>query len=194
MIKDWRSSSLRTLPVSAKDGWLVIPKPLQVHAVKWHHNYLQHPGHTRLKERMNAAMYWKGMCTTIRSISRSCRSCQTNKRQKLKFRHLLSKTIISNPWECLCVDLIGPYTLNSLTAIRFRREQKHPPCRIPMVEIVQKVPSTTNTTFHKHHHHGKAVCPSYGMGLMDLPNPTQVTSSEGVGWGRYCRVLYGLIN
>jgi hypothetical protein len=23
-----------------KDGWLVIPKPLQVHAVKWYHHYL----------------------------------------------------------------------------------------------------------------------------------------------------------
>jgi hypothetical protein len=24
-----------------KDGWLVIPKPLQVRAVKWYHHYLQ---------------------------------------------------------------------------------------------------------------------------------------------------------
>ncbi len=62
-----------------KDGWLVIPKPLQVHAVKWYHHYLQHPGHTRLKEMMNAAMYWKGMRTTIQSLTKSCRSCQINK-------------------------------------------------------------------------------------------------------------------
>jgi hypothetical protein len=40
-----------------KDGWLVIPKPLQLHAVRWYHHYLQHPGHTRLEETMNAAMY-----------------------------------------------------------------------------------------------------------------------------------------
>ncbi len=26
-----------------KDGQLVIPKPLQVRAVKWYHHYLQHP-------------------------------------------------------------------------------------------------------------------------------------------------------
>jgi hypothetical protein len=58
-----------------KDGWLVIPKPLQVRAVKWYHHYLQHPGHTRLEEMINAAMYWKGMCTTIRSLTKSCRSC-----------------------------------------------------------------------------------------------------------------------
>ncbi len=64
-----------------KDGQLVIPKPLQVHAVKWYHHYLQHPGHTHLEETMNAAMYWKGMRTTILSLTRSCRSCHVNKRQ-----------------------------------------------------------------------------------------------------------------
>jgi hypothetical protein len=63
-----------------KNGQLVIPKPLQVHAVKWYHHYLQHPVHKCLEEEMNAAMYWKGMRTTIRSITKSCRSFQTNKR------------------------------------------------------------------------------------------------------------------
>ncbi len=52
-----------------KDGWLVIPKPLQVCAVKWYHHYLQHPGYTRLEETMNAAMYWKGIRTTIWSLT-----------------------------------------------------------------------------------------------------------------------------
>ncbi len=94
-----------------KDGRLVIPKPLQLRAVGWYHHYLQHPGHTRLKETMNAAMYWKGMHTTIRSLTKSCRSCQVNKRWSHKYGHLPPKTVITNPWECLCVDLIGPYTL-----------------------------------------------------------------------------------
>ncbi len=58
-----------------KDGWLVIPKSLQVRAVNWYHHYLQHPGHTCLEETMNAAMYWKGVRTTIRSLTKSCRSC-----------------------------------------------------------------------------------------------------------------------
>ncbi len=68
-----------------KGGWLVIPKPLQVRAVKWYHHYQQHPGHTRLEEKMNAAMYWKGMRTTIRSLTKSCRSCQINKRRTRKY-------------------------------------------------------------------------------------------------------------
>jgi hypothetical protein len=60
---------------------------------------------------MNAAMNWKGMHTTIHSLTKTCRSCQTNKRQNHKYGHLSLKTIITNPWECLCVDLIGPSTL-----------------------------------------------------------------------------------
>jgi hypothetical protein len=49
--------------------------------VMWYHHYLQHPGHTRLEETINAAMYWKGMRTTIRSITKSCKTCQTNKKR-----------------------------------------------------------------------------------------------------------------
>jgi hypothetical protein len=87
-----------------KDGRLVIPKPLQVRAVKRYHHYLKPPGHTRLEETMNAVMYWKGMLTTIRSITRSCRSCQINKRRKLKYGQIPPKTIISNPWECYMLN------------------------------------------------------------------------------------------
>jgi hypothetical protein len=54
-----------------KDGRLVIPKPHQVQAVKWYHHHLQHPGHTRLEMMKYAAIYWKGMRTTIRSLTKS---------------------------------------------------------------------------------------------------------------------------
>jgi hypothetical protein len=38
-------------------------------------------------------------------------TCQINKKRSLKYGHLPSKIVISTPWEALCVDLIGPYTL-----------------------------------------------------------------------------------
>jgi hypothetical protein len=56
-------------------------------------------------------MYWKGMRTSIRLITKSCRACQVNEKRRLKYRHLLPKTIITVLWRVLCVDLIGPYTL-----------------------------------------------------------------------------------
>ncbi len=52
---------------------------------------------------MNATMYWKGMRTTIRSITKLCKSCQFNKKLKVKYGHLFSKPIIMIPWRALCV-------------------------------------------------------------------------------------------
>ncbi len=92
-------------------GWLVIPKPLQGCAVMWYHHYLQHPGHTHLKETMKAAVYWKGMKNTIQSITKSCKTCQVNKKRTQKYGHLPSNIGISTPWEALSVNLVGPYTL-----------------------------------------------------------------------------------
>jgi hypothetical protein len=97
--------------VACNDGKMIIPKPLQRCAVLWYHHYLQHPGHTQLEETTKATMYWKGMRTTIRSLTKSCKTCQVKKKQKLKYGHLPSKTIITVAWRALCVDLIGPYTL-----------------------------------------------------------------------------------
>jgi hypothetical protein len=97
--------------VVCKDGKMIIPKPLQRHAVLWYHHYLQHPGHTCLEETIKATMYWKGLRTTIHSLTNSYRACQVNKKRKLKYGHLPPKPILTVPWRVLCVDLIGPYTL-----------------------------------------------------------------------------------
>ena len=64
-----------------------------------------------LEETLCSAMYWKGMQNTIRSHVKKCHSCQVNKRQKHKYGKLPTKLAITTPWEAVCVDLIGPYTL-----------------------------------------------------------------------------------
>jgi hypothetical protein len=53
------------------------------------------------------------MRTSIRSLTKSCRACQVNKKRKLKYGHLPPKTLITVPCRALCVDLVGPYTLKS---------------------------------------------------------------------------------
>jgi len=59
--------------------------------------------------------------------------------------------------------------------------------------------STKSTLQHKHnnykhHHHGGAVCPSYGVGSMDTPDRTHVTSCKGAGRGGGVSVLIKSIN
>jgi hypothetical protein len=101
--------------VLCKNGKVIIPTSLWHRAVIWYHHYLQHPGHSRLEETMRSVMYWKGMRTTIRRYVKSCRPCQVNKRHSQKYGHLPPKLVIKTPWKALCVDLIGPYTLNKIT-------------------------------------------------------------------------------
>ena len=102
---------VENIKVLCKNDKLVIPKPLQRRAVGWYHHYLQHPGHTRLEETIKAVMYWTGMRDTVRKHVKTCRSCQVNKKQNAKYGKLPTKLVVLKPWETLCVDLIGPYTL-----------------------------------------------------------------------------------
>ncbi len=91
----------------------IIPVSLQDRAVSWYHHYLQHPGHSHLKETLRSVMYLKGMLNTIWSYVKSCRSCQTNKRQSQKYGRVPPKLVIMAPCWVLNVDLIGPNTLKS---------------------------------------------------------------------------------
>jgi hypothetical protein len=109
--KDFDVRLVDETSVVCKNGRMVIPKPLQRHVVLWFHHYLQHPGHRRLEETMQATMYVKGMRTTIWSMMKSYRTCQVNIKWKLKYGHLLPKTVITTPRRTLCVALVGPYTL-----------------------------------------------------------------------------------
>ena len=60
---------------------------------------------------LKAVMYWKSMRKLVQSYTKSCKSCQINKRKKQKYGKLPTKQVIESPWEYLCVELIGPYTL-----------------------------------------------------------------------------------
>ena len=97
--------------ILCKDGKLVIPNKLQDRAVGWYHHYLQHPGTTRLEETLRSAMYWKGMRRSVRAHVKKCHKCQVNKRKKHKYGKVPTKLAVTKPWNTLCVDLIGPYTL-----------------------------------------------------------------------------------
>ena len=91
---------------------------------------------------------------------------------------VISELAATDPWE----DLRG---VNSLTAKSCYGGEKH----LNPVGFYSR--NSTKSTLqhkhnnHKHHHHGGAVCPSYGVGSMDPPNLRRVTSSKGVGQGRF---------
>eukprot|EP00804_Cyclotella_cryptica_P016192 CCRYP_005685-RA/>CCRYP_005685-RA protein AED:0.45 eAED:0.81 QI:0/0/0/1/0.5/0.33/3/0/553 len=109
--KGYSPQLVENIKVLCKDGKMVIPTSLQHRAVAWFHHYLQHPGTKRLEETLRLSMYWKGLRTTVQSHVKKCHSCQVNKHRQIKYGKLPTKLAITNPWEALCVDLIGPYTI-----------------------------------------------------------------------------------
>jgi hypothetical protein len=109
--KDMCLQLIEDTKVLCKNGKLVISISLRHRTIAWYHHYLQHPGHSHLKEIMRSVIYWKGMGNTIWRYVKSCRSCQVNKRRSLRYGHVPPKLVITSPWKALCVDLLGPYTL-----------------------------------------------------------------------------------
>ena len=57
-------------------------------------------------------MTWPGLTKDVNEYVKHCKQCQINKSPRLKYGHLPVRNNIPNPWEVVCVDLIGPYTIN----------------------------------------------------------------------------------
>jgi hypothetical protein len=51
------------------------------------------------------------MRNTIRSKTKSWKTCQVNTKHTHKYGHWPPKIVISTPGEALCVNLVSPYTL-----------------------------------------------------------------------------------
>ena len=90
---------------------MVIPKKLRRKTIAWYHHYLQHPGKDKLYETLSAVMYWKGMYGDIQKFTKYCDRCQKGKKRKRKYGHLAAKEAVITPWQTVCVDLVGPYTI-----------------------------------------------------------------------------------
>jgi hypothetical protein len=92
-------------------GKIVIPKTIQKRCVKWYHEMLCHPGETRTEQTLRQHYYWQTLREDVAEVCQKCDTCQRSKKKTIKYGHLPVKTAEAEPWETLCVDLIGPYTL-----------------------------------------------------------------------------------
>jgi hypothetical protein len=90
---------------------IVVPKKLQKHATAWYHNTLCHPGINRTEETIGQHLWWPKQREFITQYVKSCPTCQRNKRKKLSYGHVPVKEAETEPWDKLCVDLIGPYKI-----------------------------------------------------------------------------------
>ena len=102
-----------TCSLITRNGKIVIPKTLQGPAVQFYHNILSHPGETRTELTLAQHYFFKGMRTLVQKHCKTCQACQLNKRQFQKYGKVPPKDPEVIPWKTLCIDLIGPYTIDA---------------------------------------------------------------------------------
>ena len=91
---------------------IVVPEILQIPLVKWYHTNLCHPGQKRTEETIKQHFYWLNLRDTVQTICEKCPVCQKTKRHNKKYGKLPPKEAEGEPWDTLCIDLIGPYKFN----------------------------------------------------------------------------------
>ena len=96
------------------DGKIVVPMELRKRILKWYHNTLMHPGMTRLVKTIQMHFTWPGLVKDAENHCKHCHTCQITKRTKKKYGHLPPKVAEVQPWDTLCIDLIGPYTVKQV--------------------------------------------------------------------------------
>ena len=92
-------------------GKIVVPHIFQQQLVEWYHYMLCHPGETRTEETVKQHFTWKKLRATVHDICSKCPTCQKYKQTYKKYGHLPEKKAEGQPWQKLCVDLIGPYNV-----------------------------------------------------------------------------------
>ena len=90
---------------------IVVPNELQRQVIEWYHTNLVHPGINRTEETIEQHLWWPKMREHITNYVRICPACQRNKRKHKKYGILPPKEAEAMPWDKLCIDLIGPYTI-----------------------------------------------------------------------------------
>ena len=79
--------------------------------VDWYHEMLCNPGETRTEHTLCQHFDWKVFHTTVHDVCKKCPTYQRAKTTNQKYGKLPPKQAKTNPWDTLCVDLIGPYTI-----------------------------------------------------------------------------------
>jgi transposase InsO family protein len=144
--------------VICQDGLIYIPKTLRARVTEWYHLMLCHSGTTRTEETIKQHLTWPGLQNHVRACVQTCDVCQRYKKQKRHYGHLPAKAAEAQPWEILCVDLIGPYQV--------RRKGKEP-LRLQAVTMID---------------------PATGwFEVAEIPNRESITVAEQVDKYWFCR-------
>ena len=66
---------------------------------------------TCTKETIRQHFWWQTLRQDVQKVCSACDTCQHTKKTHSKYGHLPAKEAEAEPWDKLCVDMIGPYTI-----------------------------------------------------------------------------------
>jgi len=89
---------------------VVLPQSLVASVITWYHNNLNHPGINRTFETINMHFTYKGLKRLVQDHVASCPICIKQKSSNKQYGCLPPSTAIYRPWECVHIDLFGPWT------------------------------------------------------------------------------------
>jgi hypothetical protein len=95
------------------DHRIYVPATLRERMLEWYHDYLIHPGKTRMEATIRQNFTWPGLTPQVKEWCKTCHTCQMFKKQRKKYGHLPPKQAETNPWTRVNVDLVGPYTIKT---------------------------------------------------------------------------------
>ena len=70
---------------------ICVPDQLQDRILAWYHEYLVHPGKTRMEETIRGIFHWPAMRQDIERYVKTCHECQLSKKQRKKYGKLPPK-------------------------------------------------------------------------------------------------------
>ena len=113
--KDYSKLKVEQTQVIVYKNHIYIPNNLRSKVLDWYHHYLCHPGKTRMYKTIASTMYWENMEKDIAVFTKACPTCQRFKKKRKKYGQLPPKQVSMIPWETVCIDLVGPYTVTDKT-------------------------------------------------------------------------------
>ena len=101
------------ITTNAHDNAIIVPKMLQSRIVAWYHEYLVHPGGTRLEKTLAQLFWWDNLPKEVERYVRTCRKCQMCKKTTAKKHGILpaKEAEPAVPWQRVNLDMIGPFTI-----------------------------------------------------------------------------------
>ena len=96
-------------PSSEAKPKIYLPESLHDEIIAWYHEFLSHPGITRLVGTIKANFYCPFLSKKIEDYVKICHTCQVTKAAGRGYGELPPKDAEETPFDTVCVDLIGPW-------------------------------------------------------------------------------------